>query len=188
MQQFNNSLYRAPDYKRYMDFQGPRSLLGDGENYNQQAVYEDLEEQGFAGKDYAMLTHWTFYDKEVFAPESILVVTKVINRYFFKCNFRIMPQMVLESIAKSATSPVFFAWLLFSLALFVSHPKKSIWAWLSLTIIVSMVAYLINLHRLVYRVETGLWLYATVLTIPLLKSNIPITRLFSVGTIVFIAL
>lgn len=187
-QKFNQSLYQSPDYKKYMDFQGPRALLGDGQNYNQQAVYEDLEEMGYSGKDYAMLTKWTFYDPDVFAPESIRVVTDLIGRHIFKYNTQVLPSVIMEALSKSVRRPIFIAWFLFSLALFIFNPKKSLWTWVSLTIVITLIAHLLNLQRLVYRVETGLWLYATMLTVPLLKERFYIPRNISIGIVVTIAL
>ncbi len=186
-QKINQSLYQSFEYKKYMDFQGPRSLLGDGQNYNQQAVYEDLEEMGYSGKDYAMLTKWTFYDNEVFAPERIRIVTDVIGRYFFKYDFQVLPSVIMDALSKSIRRPIFIAWLLFSLALFIFNPKKSLWAWVSLAIVIALIAHLLNLQRLVYRVETGLWLYATVLTVPLLKECFYISRKISTCIVALIA-
>ena len=186
-QKVDQSLYQSSEYKKYMDFQGPRSLLGDGRNYNQQAVYEDLEEMGYSGKDFAMLTKWTFYDHEVFAPESIRVVTDVIGRYFFKYDSQVLPSVIMDALSKSIRRPIFIAWLLFSLALFIFNPKKSLWAWISLAIVVVLIAHLLNLQRLVYRVETGLWLYATVLTVPLLKERFYISRKISTCIVTIIA-
>lgn len=186
-QKVDQSLYQFSEYKKYMDFQGPRSLLGDGQNYNQQAVYEDLEEMGYSGKDFAMLTKWTFYDHEVFAPESIRVVTDVIGRYFFKYDSQVLPSVIMDALSKSIRRPIFIAWLLFSLALFIFNPKKSLWAWISLAIVVALIAHLLNLQRLVYRVETGLWLYVTVLTVPLLKERFYISRKISTSIVTIIA-
>lgn len=186
-QKVDQSLYQSSEYKKYMDFQGPRSLLGDGQNYNQQAVYEDLEEMGYSGKDYAMLTKWTFYDHEVFAPESIRVVTDVIGRYFFKHDSQVLPSVIMYALSKSIRRPIFIAWFLFSLALFIFNPKKSLWTWISLAIVIALVAHLLNLQRLVYRVETGLWLYATVLTVPLLKERFYISRKTSIIIVAIIA-
>lgn len=175
-QQFDRSIYQAPEYKKYMDFQGPRALLGDGRNYNQQAVYEDMEEMGYSGIDYAMLISWTFYDKEVFAPESIRVVTDAIGRYIFKNPVQSLPIMILNTLKTFIYHPIFVAWLIFSLALFLCNPKRGLWPWISFMIAAFLIAQLLNLQRLVYRVETGIWLYATVLTIPLLKERFRISN------------
>lgn len=187
-QQFDRSLYQDPEYKKYMDFQGPRALLGDGKNYNQQAVYEDLEEVGFSGNDYAMLTQWIFYDKEVFAPESIRVVTNAIGRYIFKNHVQSLPMMILKTLKTFIYHPIFIAWLIFTLALFLCNPKKGLWPWLSFLMAAYLIALLLNQQRLVYRVETGVWLYATVLTIPLLKERFKISNKVAFGALAIIAL
>jgi len=174
-QEYDHRQYLSPDYKKYMDFQGPRSLLGDGQFYNQQAVDEDLDEMAYSGKRMGMLTDWLFYDTDVFAPESIRVITDLISKYKNETSIRIQPDKVLSTLPNSAKSPIFMAWLLLSLALFIFNPPKSSWTWLSLLIVASMMAYLLYLQRLVYRVETGLWLYAAVLTIPFFKEHFHIS-------------
>ena len=186
--QFDRSQYSAPDYKRYMDFQAPRSLLGDGMNYSQQAVGEDLEEMGYSSKDYFMLADWVFYDNQVFAPESIRVVTDVIANHVDKLSFRSMPMAVLTQMRYCAWRPAFMSWLLLCLALFAFNPKKSLWVWVSMVIAFAMTAYLLYLQRFVYRVETGLWLYAAVLAIPLLKERFRMPRIVFGGTMLVLAL
>lgn len=187
-QQFNSSLYQTPDYKKYMDFQAPRALLVDGSNYDKGAIYEDLEELGYSGQDFALLLEWIFYDKKVFSTEKINVVTNVISRHFFPCIFQSIPQKLLNALVTSTGNPIFFAWLLFSIVLIMSNRKKNFWVWISLMLVLSMVAYLINLNRFVYRVETGLWLYAAILTIPLLKERYFIPQKFSIFLVLLIAL
>lgn len=185
---YNQHMYNSPEYKTYIEFQGPRALLGDGQNYNQQAVYEDLEEMGYSGKDFTMLTDWTFYDKEVFAPDSIRIITDVIDKYFFRNNLQSWPVLVFKALQKSVQSPIFFAWMLFCFALFVLRTKKDFWVWLSLAMALSLIGYLLNLQRLVYRVETGLWLYATILAIPLLKERSNISKRIAVTIVILIAM
>ena len=73
--------YLTEDYKKFSEIQGPRSALGDGSNYNMQAVYEDLEELGKSGKDYAMLTQWIFYDTENFKTDSLREILKYVEQY-----------------------------------------------------------------------------------------------------------
>ena len=186
--EFDYSLYRQSDYKKYIDFQGPRSLLGDGLNYNRQAVDEDLDEMERSGKDYVILTDWTFYDSYVFAPESIKVVTDVINRYFYQNSIQSAPVIVLKALQKSVQRPIFMAWLLLCFSLFYFNPQKKIWPWISLLMVTVLIAYLLNLQRFVYRVESGLWLYAAVLTIPLLKEKMNVSKKFSVGAVFIIVL
>lgn len=185
---FNSSLYQAPDYKKYMEFQGPRALLGDGQFYNQQAIDEDLDEISYSGQTLPMLTHWLFYDTEVFAPDSLRNITNLITKY--KDEVFIRPQLanVLGTLPNSAQYPVFVAWLLLCLALFAFKSPQSLWAWLSLLIVCAMLAYLLYLQRLVYRVEVGLWLYATFLTIPFLKERFRINKNISIGFVCAVAM
>lgn len=175
-QQFDRSLYQTPEYKKYMDFQGPRALLVDGRIYKQQAVYEDLEEMGYSGIDYTMLRNWTFYDKEIFSPDSIRVVTDAIERYIFKNPVQSLPIMILSTLKSFTYHPVFIAWIVFSLVLFLCNPKKGAWSWFSFMIAAYLIVLLLNQQRLIYRVETALWLYPTVLTIPLLKERFRISN------------
>lgn len=185
---FDRHMYHLPEYKTYIEFQGPRALLGDGQNYNQQAVYEDLDEMGYSGKDFTMLTDWTFYDNEAFAPDSIRIITDVIDRYFYRYNLQSWPALVLRALQKSVQSPIFFAWMSFCFALFVLRTKKDLWVWFSLVMVLFLIGYLLNLQRLVYRVETGLWLYATILTIPLLKERSNISKRIAVTMTFLIAM
>ena len=187
-QEFDRCQYLSSDYKKYMEFQGPRSLLGDGQFYNQQAVDEDLDEIAYSGKKMAMLTNWLFYDKEVFAPESIRVITDLIAKYRDEVSMRSQPAKVLASLPESARKPIFVVWLLLGLLLMFSNPSRSVWIWVSLTVVCGLMAYLLYLQRLVYRVESGLWLYAAVLTIPFLKERWRIPKNVSMGIALGIAL
>lgn len=160
-------LYLTEDYKTFSAIQGPRSALGDGSNYNMQAVYEDLEEIGKSGKDYAMLTQWVFYDTEHFKTDSLREILKYVEQYRNVPS----PQRVLSGSLDVLNGffdyPSGQVFLIFCVFAFVS--KKGRYAWLSLIIFLALTSYLLYLNRLVYRVEMGLLLYATVFTIPLLK-------------------
>ena len=185
---FNSSLYQAPDYRKYMEFQGPRALLGDGLFYNQQAVDEDLDEIAYSGQTLSMLTHWLFYDTEVFAPESLRVITNLIDKYKDEIPVRSQLANVLGILPSSAKSPMFVGWLLLCLALFIFKSSQRQWPWLSLLITSAMIAYLLYLQRLVYRVEVGLWLYAGILTVPFLKERFQISKILSIGIVCFVAI
>lgn len=186
--EFDRLQYAPPGYKQYMDFQGPRALLGDGRNYNQQAVYEDIDEMGYSGKDYASLTEWTFYDNHVFAPESIRIVTDVISRYYYDYPILAMPARILSALENSCRSPLFILWVVLCLALFVSNSPNKKWPWLSLFIAMLLIAYLLNLQRLVYRVETGIWLYAACLAVPWLKGSLKKPSKISILIVIIILL
>lgn len=168
---FDQQLYQNNEsYKDFMAFQAPRVVLGDGSDYNQQAVYEDLEEMGFSGRDFALLKDWTFYDTETFSVKNLSPIVQTIPRYKYSVKWQRMPQFILSALMKSARSPLFWAWVILSLALFQSRKKMVFYPWATLGLIFCLMTYLLMMNRLVYRVESGFWLYAACLTIPFLKS------------------
>ena len=167
MHNFDASLYKNVEYAPYVDIQGPRATLGDGSNYNQNAVYEDLEEMGKSGKDYQMLTEWVFYDTETFAADSMRAITDVIAHYRDKNERGDLPRLLLGALGHSLYSPLFWTWFFFCLLIFVTNRKKSLYFWASLAVVFYLMSILIGMNRLVYRVESGFWLYAAVLAIPL---------------------
>ncbi|ADL26417.1 putative membrane protein [Fibrobacter succinogenes subsp. succinogenes S85] len=65
MHAFDQKIYQSPAYEAFNKFQSPRVILGDKNNYNKNAVYEDAEELGLSGKDFHLLTEWIFYDTKV---------------------------------------------------------------------------------------------------------------------------
>lgn len=77
-----------------------------------------------------------------------------------------MPKTVLDWFDHSLEKPGLWAFLMFSALLFFSKGGESRYAWGALLIMLSLMAYLLYMQRLVYRVETGLWLYATALSLP----------------------
>ena len=167
MHHFDASLYKNAEYAPYVDIQGPRAELGDAYNYNQNAVYEDLEEMGKSGKDYQMLTNWTFYDTETFTADSMRAITDVIHYYRDRIERGVMPRMLLDALSHSLHSPLFWAWFIFCLLIFATNRQKSLYLWASLAVVFYLMSILIGMNRLVYRVESGFWLYAAVLAIPL---------------------
>lgn len=169
--EFNQSLYQSPEYKTFSDFQPFRVLLGDGSFYNEQAVYEDMQEMGLEPKDFDLLKKWVFYDNEVFAPESVQAITQLINTHSQRFHINTYPSKLLQIFSKFALTPIFFIWLLFGLSLFISNKRKFYFLWISLVPITLELAYLLYANRLVYRVEIGLWLYATILTIFFLRNK-----------------
>ncbi len=163
----DRQLYLTDDYQKFSAIQGPRSALGDGSNYNMQAVYEDLEEVGKSGKDYAMLTQWIFYDTEHFKTDSLREILKYVEKYRNSPSSRSVLSGCLDVLNGLINYPPGQVFLIFCMFAFVS--KKGKYAWMSLIIFLALTSYLLYLNRLVYRVEMGLLLYATVFTIPLLK-------------------
>ncbi len=167
MHHFDASLYRNAEYASYVDIQGPRAALGDGSNYNQNAVYEDLEESGRSGKDYHMLTEWIFYDTETFAADSMRAITDVIGFYRDKIERGDIPRLLLSALGHSLLSPLFWTWFIFCLLIFSTNRIKFPYLWASLAVILYLMTMLLAMNRLVYRVESGFWLYAAVLAVPL---------------------
>ena len=167
MHHFDASLYKNAEYAPYIDIQGPRAALGDGSNYNQNAVYEDLEEMGKSGIDYHMLTEWIFYDTETFAADSMRAIVDVIGNYRDKTERGNIPQLLLNALGHSLHSPLFWTWFIFCLLVWATNRKKFLYLWASLGVILYLMSMLLAMDRLVYRVESGFWLYAAVLAVPL---------------------
>lgn len=169
MHAFDRHIYEAPEYKEFNEFQGPRVAFGDKNNYNQNAVYEDLEERGLSGKDYHMLTTWTFYDTEAFSADSLRPYSATIQPYKDQIPHSQIPRNLVSALSHSLQAPLFWTWFIFCLVLYFTNRSKFIYLVASLTLILSLIAYLQFAGRLVYRVENGFWLYAAVLAIPLAR-------------------
>ena len=167
MHAFDQKIYQTPTYKAFNNFQGPRVVLGDNSNYNQNAVLEDVEELGLSSKDYLMLTKWVHYDTEVFSADSLKRYTDIIPPYRDENPIQDIPRNLLNALSKSLHSPLFWTWFIFCLIIYFTNSKKNLYAWTSLILILALMAHLLAIGRLVYRVESGFWLYAAVLAIPL---------------------
>lgn len=167
MHNWDQSLYQAPEYEAFNKFQGPRVTLGDNSNYNQNAVLEDAEELGLSIKDYLMLTEWVHYDTEVFSADSLKRYTDLIPPYRDSNPLEFIPRSLFNALQKALYSPLFWTWFIMCLIIYITNRKKSIYVWASLFIILALMAHLLAMGRLVYRVESGFWLYAAVLAIPL---------------------
>lgn len=169
LQKWDRSLYDTPEYRPYMEIQGPRASLGDGKDYNQNAVYEDLEESGKSGNDFHMLTAWTFYDTEVFAKDSMQAIVNITRPYKQVNQLRSTPRLLLKTLSKSFKSPICWVWIIACLIILVTNRNKFPYLWASLFVIFSLMMMLLTQNRLLYRVESGFWLYAAMLAIPLWK-------------------
>lgn len=165
---FDQNIYKSPEYASFNKFQGPRVTLADNKSYNQNAVYEDAEEFGLSGNDFHMLSVWNFYDTQVFSVDSIKRYTDIINPYKDKIEFWRIPRNLLNTLSHSLHSPMFWAWFTFCIIAYCTNRKKLLYLWCSFFAILSLMAYLMYIGRLVYRVENGFWLYAAVLAIPLM--------------------
>lgn len=166
LHQWDINLYTTPEYKPYMDIQGPRVALGDGEDYNQNAVYEDLEEMGKSAKDYDMLTHWLFYDTESYTTDSLISIARTTNNYKYKNEKQEIPKKLLKVLSRYLQTPMFWTWVIACLIILGTNRKKFPYLWASLAAIFYLTTMLLAQNRLVYRVEGGFWLYAALLAIP----------------------
>jgi len=166
---FDRAQYEAPEYKKYAEFQAPRSLFGDGRNYNDQAVYEDLEELGYSGQDFAMFKDWMFYDSKVFSNDSIAPIISTVQRHYNSFDYYGLPGSFLGVLAGATSKPCFWIWAALCVFVFLSNRKKFPLAVSSLLPVFFVATYLLMLNRLVYRVENGMWLYATICVVPFLK-------------------
>ena len=162
---FNQSLYTDSSYKQFVEFQPFRVLLGDGSFYNENAIYEDLQEMGASPKDFDLLKKWYFYDNEVFAPDSVKIYEDLIAKYTVKSSNRVLPMMLLCSLERVAYTPIFFIWVVFSIVLVCSNKRGNLFLWISLAFVLGMYIYLLDVNRVVYRVEFGFFFYVTVLSI-----------------------
>ena len=189
MHHFDASLYKNAEYAPYVDIQGPRAALGDVSNYNQNAVYEDMEEMGKSGVDYHMLTEWTFYDTETFAVDSMQAIVDVIGQYRDKIERGDIPRLLLSALGHSLRSPLFWTWFIFCLLIWATDRKKFLYLWASLAVILYLMSMLLAMNRLVYRVESGFWLYAAVLAVPLWgRFRYELPRKLAIAAIAVIAL
>ena len=190
MHHWDQNIYKAPEYQDYVKFQEPRVTLGDRGDYNQNAVYEDAEELGLSGKDLHMLTEWTLYDTEVFSVDSLKRYTGMICPYSNRNPVQIVPRKLLDALGRSLHSPLFWTWFILCILVYVTNPKKFLYLWASLFLVFALMAHLLTIGRLVYRVEGGFWLYAAVLTVPLfgkIKRDVPKKLIYVVLCVVAIA-
>ena len=185
---WDKKIYQAPEYADFVKFQGPRVTFGDNSNYNQNAVYEDAEELGLSGKDMHMLTEWVLYDTEVYSVDSLARYASLISPYRDKNEVRLIPKNLLNALAHSLRSPLFWTWFVLCLLIYATNRKRYMYLWLSLATVLALVAYLLAMGRLVYRVESGFWLYAAVLAVPLFgRFTLDIPRKWAYSILAIIA-
>lgn len=190
MHSWDQKIYQAPKYVDFVKFQGPRVTFGDNGNYNQNAVYEDAEELGLSGKDLHMLSSWIMYDTEVFSVDSIKQYSDLIPPYRKNNPKELIPRDLLNALAHSLRSPLFWTWFILCLMIYATNRKRYMYLWFSLTVVLALVAYLLAMGRLVYRVESGFWLYAAVLAIPLFGRftlDIPRKLAYSILAVIAVA-
>ncbi len=173
---FNDVHYSTPEYHKFLEIQPHRVMLGDKENYEENFVYDEIEEEGLQGEDYLLLKSWIFYDTEAFSADSLKRITNKILKYTHPLNGFALPAAVLYRFDRSIAHPCCWAFCMVCLVLLLHGGKRSLYVWGVLVVMFMLMSYLMYLMRLVYRVETGLWLYATVFAIPLLNEFRPMSH------------
>jgi hypothetical protein len=184
--EFDRLHYSDSDYSAYMDFQRKRAILGDGRVYKDQAVYEDLEEMEKSGADFGLLKAWVFYDKEVFAPDSLDIIMGLLQKYKYEYSYYHLFSDMLGGLFKFSKFPITWLWLFFGLLLYVSCRKNILYLWINLIFVLMLMAYLQIIGRPVYRVENGFWVYASVMLIPMINIIPTIQKKYLFGLIVLL--
>lgn len=168
----DRNLFSEGDYRYYAAYQPIRAYFGDGAFYDRESTYDELEERGMSGHDFYSLKAWMFYDTDVFQIDSLKSIWNVSQNNLYKPNFRRLPVAFFLAVSKAFTRTSGWCWALFCFLLILSKSKKTaLYPWVSLGIIMISVSYLLLVNRLVYRVESGIWLYAIVMAIPLLNGT-----------------
>ena len=169
---FDDSLYKYPEYNYYKEYQYKRAFFGDGAHYDKEAISDELEERGMTPLDFQLLCAWNFYDTQVFSKDSLDAIIKIANRNAYVENKQRLPAAVAMGISNAFTRNMAWCWCFVCVLILLFAEKKSrLYPWVSLVLVAASYIYLLQLNRLVSHVEMGIWLYATVMGIPLLQRN-----------------
>lgn len=184
---FDKSLYETPEYKPYKEIQGPRATLGDGNDYNVQAVVEDIRAEGLSVEDYDMLKQWKFYDTETFSATKIQKYANIICHHKYRFPKKEIPQKILYLLSSSAGHYLCWIFFLFGIIILATKPTRGLYPWASLALTLGMLAYLLSVNRVVLRVENGFWIYASILAIPQFGKlkNLPVKPFYATLVVLF---
>lgn len=170
---YEKSLYTQEDYRYYADYQPVRAFLGDGAFYDVESTYDELEERGMSGRDFLLLKRWMMYDTEKFCIDSLRPIVNICLRNKYAPNWERIPIAFFMAVSVALTRANGWCWVIFCILSILAPNKKANWyPWVSLSLIALSLAYLLLVNRLVYRVETGVWLYAIVCAIPFLSKDL----------------
>ncbi len=173
LKEYNKSLFSEGDYKYYAAYQPIRAYFCDGAFYDRESTFDELEERGMSGHDFLMLKTWMFYDTDVFQVDSLKPIRDVAQNNLYKPNPKRMPVKFFLSVSNALMRCSGWCWVLFCILLLFSPSKKAnLYPWVSLGFIAVCIGYLLLVNRLVYRVESGIWLYAVASTIPFMQKEI----------------
>ena len=172
LQAFNNSLFENNEYTYYRDYQWSRSTFGDGANYDVDAVVDELDERQMQSRDFRYMRSWIFHDTQVLSLDSLKPFVNVVKRNRYEVNSVKMPAALFLVLAGSFFKTNAWCWVVLCFAFFFFAPRRANWyAWGSLALICLCLGYLLYVNRVVSHVESGIWLYAIVSAIPMMKSN-----------------
>ena len=172
LQSFNNNLFENNEYTYYREYQWSRSIFGDGSNYDVDATYDELEERQMQGRDFRYLRSWIFYDTEVFSLDSLKRIASIAQRNRYEVNPIRMPAALFFVVAKSFFKTNAWCWIVFCFIFFFFIPKRAnLYAWGSLALLFLCMGYLLYVNRVVDHVESGIWLYAIVCAIPMMRKG-----------------
>lgn len=169
MRTHDANLYAEGDYRYYAQYQPVRSFFADGAYYDKESTYDELEERGMFGHDFLLLKQWMFYDTDVLQKDSLIPFVKVATNNLYEPNRSRLPVSFFLAVSNAFTRTSGWCWVVLCLLLILSGSKRAaLFPWVSLGIIAVSIGYLLLVNRLVYHVESGIWLYAVVLAIPFL--------------------
>lgn len=169
---YDRMLYKSGEYKYYADYQPIRAYFGDGAFYDKESTFDELEEREMSGPDFYMIKTWMFYDTDVLHKDSLESIKAIAQNNLYKPNLMRLPVAFFLAISKAFTRTAGWCWAILCALLFFSKYKTAnIYPWASLGIIAVSIGYLLLVNRLVYHVESGIWLYAVSFTIPFLDSS-----------------
>ena len=172
LQTFNNSLFENNEYTYYRDYQWSRSTFGDGANYDVDAVVDELDERQMQSRDFRYMRSWIFHDTQVLSLDSLKPFVNVVDRNRYEVNAAKMPAALFLVLASSFFKTNAWCWVVLCFAFFFFAPRRANWyAWGSLALICLCLGYLLYVNRVVSHVESGIWLYAIVSAIPMMKSK-----------------
>ena len=170
LQTFNNSLFENNEYTYYRDYQWSRSTFGDGANYDVDAVVDELDERQMQSRDFRYMRSWIFHDTQVLSLDSLKPFMNVVNRNRYEVNSVKMPAALFLVLAGSFFRTNAWCWVVLCFAFFFFTPRRANWyVWGSLALICLCLGYLLYVNRVVSHVESGIWLYAIVTAIPMMK-------------------
>lgn len=173
---FDDVHYSSSEYQTFRKFQPHRVLIGDFDNYDMNATYEDLDEMDLSSDNLIRLRGWFFYDKDNFSYDSLSPYVKSINNHIIHEDIDYLLNLGFAEFAKYIRFPITWPWILLSLLLIFFNKEKCVYVWLSLLVILTLMCYLIFIARNVYRVENGFFLYAVVQGISFLKEMPRVSR------------